>query len=68
MEALNSQTAIMQNLQSYQSAVWTAVDHAHESILTQIQSEIDGLGEDETAVISDDFHYGSANAMLILCQ
>ena len=34
MEALNSQTAIMQNLQSYQSAVWTAVDHAHESILT----------------------------------
>ena len=68
MEALNSQTAIMQNLQSYQSAVWTAVDHAHESILTQIQSEIDGLGEDETAVISDEFHYGSANAMLILCQ
>lgn len=68
MEALNNQTVIMQNLQSYQSAVWTAVDHAHESILTQIQSEIDGLGEDEMAVISDEFHYGSANAMLILCQ
>lgn len=67
-ESLSSQSAIMKNLQFYQSTVWTAVDHAHASILAQIQSEIDGLGEDESAKILDDFQYGSVDAMLILCQ
>ena len=54
-----------QNIQRYQTAVWSAIDEAHDALLREIESIAE---DDEGITIIDEFHYSSVNATLILCQ
>ncbi|MDO4755790.1 MAG: lysozyme family protein, partial [Parabacteroides sp.] len=63
--AWNDNAVMMQNIQRYQTAVWSAIDEAHDDLLR----EIHGLAEEgEEITIIDDFNFSSVNTTLILCQ
>ena len=63
--AWNDNAMMMQNIQRYQTAVWSAIDEAHDDLLR----EIEGLAEEgEEITIIDDFNFSSVNTTLILCQ
>ena len=63
--AWNDNAVLMQNIQRYQTAVWSAIDEAHDDLLHEIQ----GLAEEgEEITIIDDFNFSSVNTTLILCQ
>jgi len=63
--AWNDNVVLMQNIQRYQTAVWSAIEEAHDDLLEGLQSEAE---EDEEITILDDFNYSSVNTTLILCQ
>ena len=56
---------LLQNIQRYQTAVWSAIDEAHDALLREIENMAE---DDEEITIIDEFHYSSVNATLILCQ
>ena len=61
----NDNAVLLQNIQRYQTAVWSAIEEAHDDLL----QEIEVLAEDDEEItILDDFSYSSVNATLILCQ
>ena len=63
--AWNDNAVMMQNIQRYQTAVWSAIDEVHDDLLHDIQ----GLAEEgEEITIIDDFNFSSVNTTLILCQ
>lgn len=63
--AWNDNAVVLQNIQKYQTAVWSAIDEAHDDLL----QELEGLAEEgEEITIIDDFNYSSVNTTLILCQ
>ena len=61
----NDNAVLLQNIQRYQTAVWSAIDEAHDALLREIESIAE---DDEEITIIDEFHYSSVNATLILCQ
>ena len=63
--AWNDNTVLMQNIQYYQTAVWSVIEEAHDDLLEELQSEAE---ENEEITILDDFNYSSVNTTLILCQ
>ena len=62
--AWNDNVVLMQNIQRYQTAVWSAIDEAHDDLL----QELYGMTEEEEITIIDDFNFSSVNTTLILCQ
>ena len=63
--AWNDNAVLMQNIQRYQTAVWSAIEEAHDDLLQELQSNaVDG----EEITIIDDFNFSSVNTTLILCQ
>lgn len=54
---------LLQNIQRYQTAVWSAIDEAHDALLREIENMTE---DDEEITIIDEFHYSSVNATLIL--
>ncbi len=61
----NDNAVLLQNIQRYQTAVWSAIEEAHDDLL----QEIEVLAEDDEEItILDDFSYSSVNTTLILCQ
>ena len=63
--AWNDNAVMMQNIQRYQTAVWSAIDEAHDDLLEEIYSLAE---EGEELTIIDDFNFSSVNTTLILCQ
>ncbi len=63
--AWNDNAVLMQNIQYYQTAVWSVIEEAHDDLLEELQSEAE---ENEEITILDDFNYSSVNTTLILCQ
>ena len=63
--AWNDNAVLMQNIQRYQTAVWSAIEEAHDDLLQELQSKAE---DGEEITILDDFNYSSVNTMLILCQ
>lgn len=63
--AWNDNAVMMQNIQRYQTAVWSAIDEAHDNLLEEIYSLAE---EGEEITIIDDFNFSSVNTTLILCQ
>lgn len=61
----NDNAVLLQNIQRYQTAVWSAIDEAHDALLREIENMAE---DDEEITIIDEFHYSSVNATLILCQ
>ena len=54
--AWNDNAVLMQNIQRYQTAVWSAIDEAHDDLLR----EIEGFAEEgEEITIIDDFNYAN---------
>ena len=63
--AWNDNAVMMQNIQRYQTAVWSAIEETHDDLLQELQSNaVDG----EEITIIDDFNFSSVNTTLILCQ
>ena len=63
--AWNDNAVMMQNIQRYQTAVWSAIDEAHDDLLQELQSKDE---DGKEIVIIDDFNFSSVNTTLILCQ
>lgn len=63
--AWNDNAVMMQNIQRYQTAVWSAIDEAYDDLLEEIYSLAE---EGEEITIIDDFNFSSVNTTLILCQ
>lgn len=64
-DAWNDNAVLMQNIQRYQAAVWSAIEEAHDDLLQELQE----MAEDgEEITIIDDFRHTSVNTMLILSQ
>lgn len=61
----NDNAMMMQNIQRYQTAVWSAIDEAHDDLLEEIYSLAE---EGKEITIFDDFNFSSVNTTLILCQ
>lgn len=64
--AWNDNAVVMQNIQRYQTAVWSAIDEAHDDLLAELRSK--GADSEEEIMIIDDFNFSSVDTMLILSQ
>jgi len=63
--AWNDNAVMMQNIQRYQTAVWSAIDEVHDDLLQEL---MDRTAEGEEIVIMDDFNFSSVDTTSILCQ
>lgn len=52
---MNNDSAIVQNITTAQQTVWTIVYEAHDSVVSEIQSQISALGENERGIMEDNF-------------